>query len=222
MGLTESASKALCLFCAVTSPPKNSVLLCTLQRTYWSCFTLRKNRNREMKWLMGDSPSFLHRWKKPLFLWGQLMLPLSCVFTLWGWWWWGVYIPLSLLFLPSLISPLRGWKPGWQVLSHHTAGAFGVPRRKLGSCSWWLFDLSLSRAGNLYLYFYCCWSFSSFLFFTLFFPNTADETHSLFRIRQNFSPWEYGIAQGQGPVLFGAGMTGLSVIPKMWGHEKAV
>lgn len=107
------------------------------------------------------------------------------------------------------------------VIPPHCRGFWGA-QKKLGSCSWWLFDLSLSRAGNLYLYLYCCWSFSSFLFFTLFFPNTADETHSLFRIRQNFSPWEYGIAQGQGPVLFGAGMTGLSVIPKMWGHEKAV
>lgn len=140
--------------------PNYTASLCTLQRRYyWPCFTLGKHRNRKLKWLMGDSPSFLHRWKKPLFPWGQWMLSLSCIFILWE------MVMMSGLYpsIPVLLAipnqPAGGRKPGWQVLSHQPAGSFRVPRRELGSYSWRLFDLGLSRAGYLYLYLYlyCCW-----------------------------------------------------------------
>lgn len=67
-----------------------------------------------------------------------------------------------------------------------------------------------SAGQGIYIYIAAGWSFSSLLFFTLFLPNTADEILSLFRIRESIwlpeslFPREYGIAQGQDPVLFGS------------------
>lgn len=125
-----------------------------------------------------------------------------------GWWWWGVCIPPSLHFLPSLISLLGGRKAGWQVLSHQTAGSSGVPRRNWEAARGG--DLIWASAGQgIYIYIAAGWSFSPLWFFTLLFPNTADETHSLFRIRESIwlpeslFPSEYGTAQGKNPVLFG-------------------
>lgn len=158
-----------------------------------------------MRCLMGDSPSFLHRWKKTLFPWGQPMCSSLLISSFEGWWWWGVFIPLSLLFLPSLISLLGGRRAGWQVLSHQTPGSSGVPRRNWeaahgGYLIW------ASAGQGIYIYIAAGWSFSPLWFFTLLFPNTADETRSLFRIRESIwlpeslFPSEYGTVQGK---LFG-------------------
>lgn len=158
---------------------------------------------------MGDFPSFLHRWKKPLFPWGQLMPALCCIFILWG------MVMMSGLYpsIPALLAvpnqPIQeGGIQDDKCYPTRLQGHLGCPEENWeaahgGYLIW------ASAGQGVYIYIAAGWSFSPLLFFILFFPNRADETHSLFRIRkslwlpESLSPSEYGVTKGQDPVLFG-------------------
>lgn len=136
------------------------------------------------------------------------MLLLSCIFILWGMAMMRGLYPSIPALLAISNQPINREENRMTSVIPPDCRVFWGAQKKLGSCSWWLFDLSLSRAG--YLYLYCCWMIISPLwFFTLFFPNTADGILSLFRIRESIwlpeslSPSEYETAQGKNPVLLG-------------------
>lgn len=143
-----------------------------------------------------------------------------------GWWWWGVCIPPSLLFLPSLIILFRGRKPGWQVLPHQTAGSFGVPRRKPGCCS--LVIWSEPQQGRVFTFILMlddhfhpfCSSHFSFLT-QLMRPTVCSESGKASDSQRASSLGNMEQHKHRILCKFLAG-AGLSLIPKMWGHEEAV
>lgn len=79
------------------------------------------------------------------------------------------------------------------------------PQKKTGQMQCGCYLIGASARQDVYTA--AGWSFSP-LFFTLFFPNAADETHSLFRIRKSIwlleshPPGEYGTTQAKDLLLF--------------------